>query len=66
MFICFLRQGFSVALETVLKLALWTRLTTNSQRLPLPPSAGIKGVHHLHPAEESTSEVKSYTNMKCL
>ena len=41
---------FSVALEPVLELALVAQagLELTEIRLPLPPSAGIKGVHHHH------------------
>lgn len=44
----FLRQGFSVALEAVLELALIDQagLKITEICLPLPPSAGTKGVHH--------------------
>ena len=45
---CFSRQGFSVALETILELALVDQVVlelTRSTCLCLP-SAGIKGVHY--------------------
>ena len=44
----FSRLGLSVALEPVLELALVDQadLELTEIRLPLPPSAGIKGVRH--------------------
>ena len=51
-FFFFLVQGFSVPLEPVLELALVVQagLEHTEICLPLPPSAGIKGVRHHHSA----------------
>jgi hypothetical protein len=46
-FFFFFETGFLCVALAVLALTLYTRLTSNSEiRLPLPPSAGIKGVRH--------------------
>ncbi|MGE9574997.1 hypothetical protein ACQP3C_28600, partial [Escherichia coli] len=50
LFVClFLRQGFSVALEAVLKFSLvdQTGLKLTESSLSLLPSAGTKGMRHL-------------------
>ena len=48
----FSRQGFPVALDPVLELALVDQagLKLTEIHLPLPPSAGIKGMCHQRPA----------------
>ena len=46
----FLRQGFSVALEPVLELALVDQAGLELTEFRLPPNAGIKGLHHHCPA----------------
>ena len=49
---CFLRQGFSVALEPVLELALIDHAgpEITEIRVILLPRVGIEGVHHHHPS----------------
>jgi hypothetical protein len=46
-YFCCFETGFLCVALSVLELTLYNRLASNSEIcLPLPPKAGIKGVHH--------------------